>query len=283
MYQYNPLLLLLKESGSQSVSDKKENILSGVAGNVGATLASAATFIPMTGKMNISRNNVFDLNSGNTSSIPSYLNGLKVNGKQDVSSYLRDRGIKLNTPKSTPFGAAFNPLNDTIYLPVNKKHQDKFGKSLFAHELGHTTSLKIDKKNPLSNKKFLAYNASKHVTNATAFAQMINCFRSDDKSRQKVGRALSIAGGVSALPMIAEEIGASMRGTKMLGLKGMNRARAFFGVGTYVALALSPAIMYQVSERTRKFLRSLKKIKQDDPMVEKNLDDLKKQDIKVKV
>lgn len=291
MYQYNPLLSILKESrvtttNTKKQSGTKENILAGTAGQVGATLASVATFMPLAGKMNMKKNNGIDLSSiiGNKGeALPSYLNGLKVNGKQDISSYLKDKGIKLTT-KSNQMGAVFDPATNTIHLPINKKYQDKYGKALFAHELGHSVKMGLGKSNnPLSNKRMVAYHASKGVTSTVAFAQMLNCFRGDDESRQKLGKALSVAGGVSALPMIAEEIGASMRGTKMLGLKGMNRARAFFGVGTYVALALSPTIMYQVSERTRKFLRSLKKIKQDDPVVEKKLNKLKKEDTKVKV
>jgi len=277
---------VLLTTNTKKQSGTKENILAGTAGQVGATLASVATFMPLAGKMNMKKNSGIDLSSiiGNKGeALPSYLNGLKVNGKQDIASYLKDKGIKLST-KSNQMGAVFDPATNTIHLPINKKYQDKYGKALFAHELGHSVKMGLGKSNnPLSNKRMVAYHASKGVTSTVAFAQMLNCFRGDDESRQKLGKALSVAGGVSALPMIAEEIGASMRGTKMLGLKGMNKARAFFGVGTYVALALSPAIMYQVSERTRKFLRLLKKIKQDDPVVEKKLNKLKKEDIKVKV
>lgn len=269
MYQYNPLLL---------TEDKtEENIYGGVTGAVAGSVAPTVAALPLLTKFK--RGYDFGGMFGDDK-LPEPIAKLKVNGKQSVADYMKEKGLHFKTG-SHPMGPHFNPATDTIQLPIKDKYMDKYGKSVFAHELGH--SAKMQAKKGVIPKKVYAYGVSKQLTSVTALAQIINCFRSDDESRQQVGRALSVAGGVSSIPMIAEEIGASMRGTKMLGLKGADKARAFIGVGSYITLALSPAIIYQVSERTRKFLRKLKEVKDENPEVSQNLEMLKQQDAKVKI
>lgn len=212
--------------------------------------------------------------------LPDQLKGLKVNGTEKISDYMKRKGLSFTNGASAS-GPNFNPATNNIQLGVQDKHMGTWGKSLFAHELGH--SVKLAKKGANLPGGIYTYAISKNLTGTMALGQLINCFNNDDESRQKIGKALSVAGGVSSIPMIAEEIGASIRGTKMLGLKGADKARAFAGIASYVTLALSPTIMYHVSETTRKFLKKLKKIKNENPQVQQNIELLKNQDLKVKI
>lgn len=185
---------------------------------------------------------------------------VKVNGKSvPIQKYLNDQGITVSKFKSAD-GPAYYPKAGVINLPIKDKARDKWIKPIFAHELGHSAS-------PLLGGKpygMMIYKGSQTASSISAFAQVVNCmYNTNDESRRKIGKSINIAGGVSALPVVAEEITASIRGSKMLGLKGMDRAKSFIGVGSYLALMFSPAIIYHVSERTRKFLRALKKAKME--------------------
>lgn len=245
--------------------------MSALAGTTAAGLAPTIAGSPLTRTFHKGNSPIYF-----RAPLPDYLKDLKVNGNQNISDYMKEKGIKFSNT-ATAVGPHFNPTNNVLALPIKDKYGNTYGKSVFAHELGHSTKLQNNKVGTL------IYGASKTITRTAVFGQLINCFNNNDESRRKIGKAISIAGGAAALPMIAEEIGASIRGTKMLGLKGKDKARAFMGVGSYIALAFSPAIMYHVSETTRNFLRRLKKIKNENPEVQNNINNLKKQNIKVKV
>lgn len=270
MYQINPLLCESEKKHKRSAADK----LPGYAGIAASSGLSAGAVLPAM--------STFATKPGETSRAA--MDGLEdltvnVKGKSaPLRKYLKDQGIAV-TKMTSAGGPAYYPNSRIINIPIKDAARDKWTKSIFAHELGHSASPLFNKSHGLS-----IYKGSQTISCVSAFAQAVNCiYNSDDESRKKIGKSINIAGGVSALPMVAEEIGASIRGTKMLGLKGMDRAKSFIGVGSYLALMFSPAIIYHVSERTRKFLRALKKAKIENPKVKENLNNLKKQDIKVAV
>lgn len=260
-----------EEYSDDEKQNRKVNTLSAISGNAAAGLVPAIVSAPLARTFHTGNSkNYYE------SPLPDYLKNLKVNDKQNISDYMKEKGIRFSKT-ATKAGPHFNTRSNVIALPIKDKYGDTYGKSIFAHELGHSAKLQNNKG------RILTYGASKHITNAAALAQFINCFNKDDESRRKAGKAISLAGGAAAIPMIAEEIGASLRGSKMLGLKGKDKARSLIGVGSYIAVALSPAIMYHVSERTRNFLKRMKKIKNESPEVQNNVNILKKQDIKVEV
>lgn len=272
MYQINPLLCESEKNDELSPGANKLAAGSGLVASAGVTTAAV-----LPAMSTFARNN--------KEASAEAMDGLRdltvkvKNGKSvPIQKYLSDRGIRVINYSSSP-GPAYYPNTRIINLPIKDKARDKWIKPIFAHELGHSAS-------PLFNKSYglAIYKGSQVASSISAFGQVVNCiYNTDDESRRKIGKSINIAGGVSALPMVAEEIGASIRGTRMLGLKGMDRAKSFIGVGSYLALMFSPAIIYHVSERTRKFLRALKKAKMENPQVKENLDNLKKQDIKVAV
>lgn len=205
-------------------------------------------------------------------------NNTKVNGTESVSDYLKNRNISYSFNRN-PYGAAFEPIKNHLYYNMKPDQFDKYGKSILAHELGHT--VKLGKHNPHYLRNAVSYGLSRKITKMQALAQLLNCFNNDDESRQKIGRRLSVTGGVASLPMIAEEIGASMRGSKILGLKRTQKAKSFIGLASYIAVALHPAIIYNVSETTRKFLKTLRNEARKNPEIAQEISNLKNQDIKV--
>lgn len=273
MKNLNPLYE--SDESNKDSNSSSEKYLPFGAGLAGAIVPGTLAALPATSKFTKGLPTRF-YTDGN---VPSYLRGLKVNGTQDISDYLRQKNITVsNGVGGAPY---FNPQTNTINMDIHPKYNSKYGKSLFAHELGHSTKLASkDGKIPAS---MTIYGLSKSISGMAAVGQLINCFNSDDESRKKVGRALSVAGGVSALPMIAEEIRASYTGSKMLGLQGGDAARAYIGIASYIAWALSPTIIYFVSEKTRQFIRALRKAKQESPETNKNISELKHKNIKVKI
>ena len=266
-YQLNPLLEAYDRNA------KKDAALGTAAGITGATALSYASASPLLTTQNMKMNWL----AKPESELPQNLKGLKVNGNENIGAYLKRKGLKFNM-NGHPAGSHFNPANSTIDLAFKDKYKNgKIAKSIFAHELGHSAKMQH------APKRIALYGGSKIATNGAAVAAIINCFNNDEESRKKIGNAISIAGGAASIPMIAEEIGASIRGTKMLGLKGMDRARAFIGIPSYIALAMSPWIINKVSERTRKFLKAMREVKKDNPEVQANLKELSNQDIKVKI
>lgn len=266
-YQLNPLLERYDRNA------KKDAALAAGAGMTGATGLSYASASPLLVAQNMKMNGLGKLEE----ELPQNLKNLKVNGNENIGAYLKRKGIKFNM-NGHPAGPHFNPANNTIDLAFKDKYKNgKIAKSMFAHELGHSAKMQ----NNIARCNI--YGVSKIATNGAVVAAMINCFNSDEESRKKIGNAISVAGGAASIPMIAEEIGASIRGTKMLGLKGMDRARAFIGIPSYIALAMSPWIINKVSERTRKFLKAMREAKKDNPEVQANLKELANKDIKVKI
>jgi len=211
--------------------------------------------------------------------LPYNLNNLKVHGNQNIADYLRQKNIKVTTRYGS--SAYFNPASNSINLDIKPEYQEKWAKPIFAHELGH--SVKLANQDGQIPGNVYAYSISKNVSGASAVAQLINCFNKDDESRQRIGKEIALAGGLSAIPMVAEEIGASMRGSEMLGLQGAEKGRAFVGIASYVTWALSPTIIYFVSEHTRRILRALRKSRKEHPELEQDITNLKKEKIKVKV
>lgn len=204
-----------------------------------------------------------------------YLKGVKIYNKYNLNDYLTRNNLKITN--NIKGGTHYNPRTHSINMGLSKSGGNKIGKSLFAHELGHSISLK---NNPT---KFGVYNMSKRIGGASALIQLINCFNKDDESRKRLGKQISIVGGVSSIPMIAEEINASIRGSKMVGLKGKDKAKAFMGIGSYIVYALSPTIIYGVSEGTRNLLKTLRSMRKKDPNINSRINNLKQQNIKVNI
>ena len=272
MYQLNPVREFYNYNKNEVPG---ESIVAPVTGTMAASAASAASVAPLIPV--IDRKWSF---FGSPQELPTEYADIKLRNGQKLGDYLKSRNIKFSRT-ANGVGPYFNPINNELNLAVKDKYRSKWDKSLLAHELGH--SEKMAKVNGKIPKSVYVYELSKQLTGLAAFIQLVNCFNSDDESRRKIGKSVSIAGGASSIPMIAEEIGASMRGTKLMQLKGKDKAKAFMGIASYVTLALSPAIMYTVSEKTRSFLRNLRKIKDENPEVQQKIEEFKNQDIKVKV
>jgi len=270
MNNFNPIYL-------EKQKEKKPYDFVGAAGGVGAGLV--ASNLPIWASVPVNKKIGVPANDAEYTYMMNKLGNLKVNGTNTVDNYLKSRGIKYGYGGPYP-SPHFDIAKKKINLNLNPKYFDKWGIPLFAHELGHSEKLA---NNPKVVSRTNNYLLSKKVSGYAALLQLINCFNNDDESRQKIGRALSVSGGVTAVPMLAEEIGASMRGSKMLGLKGGQKARAFIGIGSYIAWALSPTIIYQVSEKTRKFLNTLRKQKQKHPEIGQEISELENQNIKVKI
>lgn len=278
MYQYNPIFLTEDKDSKENTKDSRTTrFLSYMGANAAATGTTLAAGYPA---LRVIRTPYYG--PEDAKHYENIIKDLKVNipghEGESVVDYLKSKGIKLNT-RASDMGPHYHPINKSINVAMNPKHLDKYGKSIFAHEFGHSQS-------PMMKMKGGAfiYGGSKLLTGTAVFAQAMNCFyNSDDESRRKVAKTINMAGGISSLPMIAEEIGASIRGTKLLNLKGADRARAFVGVASYISLAFSPTIIYHVSERTRMFLRRLKKIKSQDKNIQNNLDNLKATNAKVAI
>lgn len=270
MYQINPLLIF-ESKNSEEFEIARNATLFGVGVKKGAEYLAA------------SPRESFLAAPGEKSNVLPHLKSLKVklpNGEYvSLFKYMSDKGLKV-TNIGSEIGPVYYRNSKIINTAIKPDQLSKWAKPTFAHEFGHSEPSFLN-----SNKYGKRiYNYSSTLNTATVLAQIINCtFNSDDESRKKVAHRLNIAGGITALPTIAEELNASIKGTRMLGLKGAERARSFIGIASYLTMMFSPAIIYHVSETTRKLLLALKKAKNENAKVKRNLDNLKKQDIKVAV
>jgi hypothetical protein len=272
MKKYNFLIENNDNNQRRKKTSSVDPLLGFGAGLGASSLAATMTAKPLSSYMN----DTYTTNGGKSGDY-SFLKDVKVNN-QPLQKFIDDKKLELDHTNDSPIGPHFNPLEKKINIAgLNQKGSENVGKNILAHELGHSQSMGKSDVMPY------LYGASKVATSATALLQLINCFNSDDEQRKKVGLGLSIAGGVSSIPMIAEEINACIVGNELLGIEGADAAKTYIGLPTYIALALSPTIIYGVSEGTRKLLKILRNYKNKDPIANQKVNNLQKQNVKVKI
>jgi len=116
------------------------------------------------------------------------------------------------------------------------KHKGHYRLGTLAHELGHASG-----KTALPG----LYALGKLSPLGGLLASL-----STDKDTAAIGAAGSTA---LAAPMLAEELRASLRGSRALKSMGKSRSGAFAGLATYGAFSALPGLMYAVRKRQGTF------------------------------
>ena len=200
--------------------------------------------------------NFLNVNSPQAGSPEAVIEAMKVDGVP-LRQYLRDKGINLFN--SSRFGFGTGPgyfdkqgiqmllragadirgdlaekATGVVSVGFKPNTPEKVVQGITAHELGHA----YRSSRGLSN--FGRYKKSKILASLLG---MIGTWRTASKDTGAGETAAWTAGtALSAMPMLAEEFNASRVGSKLVGLKGLGRLRAFMGVPSYAVVAAAPAL-----------------------------------------
>ena len=223
--------------------------------------ASAASVYPLSrrfqrGSPGRGMTTFVNVNAPHAGSPEAVIEAMKVDGVP-LRRYLRKKGINLFNSSRFGFGtgpAYFDkPVIQALLLAgvdlrgdLGKKAKgamsvgfrpntpEEVVRGITAHELGH------------------AYRDARGLSNLGRYKQskilssllgIVGTWRTASKDTGTGETAAWTAGtALSAMPMLAEEFNASRVGSKLVGLKGLGRLRAFMGVPSYAILAASPAL-----------------------------------------
>ena len=223
--------------------------------------ASAASVYPLSrrlqrGAPGPGMTTFLNVNAPQAGSPEAVIEAMKVDGVP-LRQYLREKGVNLFNSSRFGFGtgpAYFDKPNLQALLRAGVDLRGDLGekatgamsigfkpntsagtvRGITAHELGH------------------AYRNSRGISNLSLYKKskilasllgMIGTWRTASKDTGAGETAAWTAGtALSAMPMLAEEFNASRVGSKLVGLKGLSRLRAFMGVPSYAMLAAAPAL-----------------------------------------
>lgn len=197
-----------------------------------------------------------NVNAPQAGSPEAIIEAMKVDGVP-LRQYLREKGVNLFN--SSRFGFGTGPAyfdkpaikailqsgvdlrgdlgeKATGVLSVGFKTNTPAGtvRGITAHELGHAY------RNARGLSNISRYKKSKLLASLLG---MVGSWRTAYKDTGAGETAAWTAGtALSAMPMLAEEFNASRVGSKLVGLKGLGRLRAFMGVPSYAMLAAAPAL-----------------------------------------
>ena len=197
-----------------------------------------------------------NVNAAQAGSPEAIIEAMKVDGVP-LRQYLREKGVSLFN--SSRFGRGTGPAyfdkpaiqailqsgvdlrgdlgeKATGVLSVGFKPNTPAGtvRGITAHELGHAY------RNARGLSNISRYKKSKLLASLLG---MVGTWRTAYKDTGSGETAAWTAGpALSAMPMLAEEFNASRVGSRLVGLKGLSRLRAFMGVPSYAMLAAAPAL-----------------------------------------
>lgn len=225
------------------------------------TAASAASVYPLSrrlqrGAPGPGMTTFVNVNAPQAGSPEAVIEAMKVDGVP-LRQYLREHGVNLFN--SSRFGRGTGPAyfdkpgiktmlragadlrgdlgeKATGALSIGFKPGTPSGtvQGITAHELGHAY------RNARGLSDLGRYRRSKILTSLLG---LVGTWRAASKNTGSGETAAWTAGtALSSLPMLAEEFNASRVGSKLVGLKGLGRLRAFMGVPSYAVLAATPAI-----------------------------------------
>lgn len=197
-----------------------------------------------------------NVNAPQAGSPEAVIEAMKVNGVP-LRQYLRKKGINLFNSSRFGFGAGpayfdkpllralllagVDPRGDlgakatgVMSLGFKPNTPAKVVQGITAHELGHAY------RNSRGLSNLGRYKKSKILASLLGMA---GTWRTASKDTGAGETAAWTAGtALSAMPMLAEEFNASRVGSKLVGMKGLGRLRAFMGVPSYAILAAVPAL-----------------------------------------
>jgi hypothetical protein len=148
----------------------------------------------------------------------------------------KEMGISVSHAPGNADGYHFGQSAVQLSRPL-----ERTSSGVLAHELGHAKFMGKG----VSVPRALGYNLGPAMSSAGALGVLFS-------KNQDTGRNSAIAGTLGATPMIAEELGASVNGYKMMRALGAARGKsmgAFIGLPSYLAVAGSPALLHQMKAR----------------------------------
>ena len=223
--------------------------------------ASAASVYPLSrrlqrGAPGPGMTTYMNVNAPQAGSPEAVIEAMKVNGVP-LRQYLREKGINLFNSSRFGFGTGPAYFDKPVIQALLRAGVDLRGnlgekaigamsigfkpntsakvvQGITAHELGHAY------RNARGLSNLGRYKKSKILASLLGMAGTWSTASKDTGAGETAAWTAGTA--LSAMPMLAEEFNASRVGSKLVGMKGLGRLRAFMGVPSYAILAASPAL-----------------------------------------
>ena len=238
---------LVKKAGNLITNDEYNSVLDeskdrlrvfGLS-SLAPSVVRAASITPLLGKIQLSQYSpdLSMFNQKHLERVYSVLDGMTAGGKS-LRKYLIDRGIRLDAQPVLPFepGPHFSHKNNTVHVTFKPTASDDIIRGVTAHGVGHAIRHNTGK---LSTK---IYGGSRSATSLLSLiGTLVNAQRD---TSDRTSAIMTGATALASLPMLNEELQASRVGSKLVGLKGLKRLKAFAGNPSYLAAAAAPGIAF---------------------------------------